>query len=124
MENLALPLVLREGYLDRTGLHDSMVCSIGLLLSCRPGMMSFDEEFGCNIWEREYSDMLSANKAEIRASLRNAIAKYEKRLFDVSVSFTTPERNIASHLGVIVRVTGNYIDEGEEKHFEANFNLG
>lgn len=124
MDYLSIPLVLREGYLDRTNLRESIVYSIGLLLSSRPGILPFNPNYGCDIWDREYSDLLAANKGEIRASLRNAINNFEKRLYEVSVSFTTSGTDPSRHLGLVVRVTANYREEGEEKRFDASFNIG
>jgi phage baseplate assembly protein W len=124
MDYLALPLVLREGYLDRTDLSESLVFSVGLLLSTRVGTLPFDRGYGCEIWEREYSDLLTANKADIRGGLRNAIDKYEKRLYNVSVSFGGAEDRSPHTLGMVVRVTGNYMDGTEEKKFEAGYQLG
>jgi phage baseplate assembly protein W len=124
MEYLALPFVLREGYLDRATLLESLTYSIGLLLSTRKGQMHFDPGYGCDIWEKEFSDLYAANKADIRASLRNAIDTYERRLFNVSVTFVGVENRTSRPLGMVVKVSGNFHDEGKEKSFEANYVLG
>ena len=124
MEYLSLPLTLRDGYLPRTDLKQSLTYSIGLLLSTRIGTMPFDPEFGCDLWEKEYSDIVMANKADIRASLRNAIDKFEKRLYNVSVSFLNLSNSRSHALGIAVKVSGNYHDGGEEKKFEASYTLG
>lgn len=124
MEYLALPFVLREGYLDRVGLHESIMYSVGLIISTRPGTMPFDPGFGCDIWDKEYSDLYTANKADMRSSLRNAVDKYEKRLYDVTVSLIEVGEAGHESLGMGVKVTGNYRDNGEEKKFEATFHLG
>jgi phage baseplate assembly protein W len=107
MEYLSLPFVLREGYLDRANLLDSITVSVGLLLSTRRGSMPFNPEYGCDIWEKEFSDLYAANKADIRASLRNAIDKFEKRLYNVSVSFVAASDDRPLSLGLVVRVKGN-----------------
>ena len=124
MEYLALPLILRDGYLPRTDLKQSLTYSIGLLLSTRIGAMPFDREFGCDLWEKEFSDIVMANKADIRASLRNAIGKFEKRLYNVSVSFVNVSDSHPHVLGMSVKVSGNYRDGSEEKKFEASYMLG
>jgi phage baseplate assembly protein W len=124
MENIALPLVLRDGYLRRASLHDSISYSIALILSTHLGQMPFDPEFGCVIWDKEYSDIYSADKAEIRASIRNSIGKYEKRLYDVSVSFSVADPTAVKTLGIVVKIKGLYRDGKEEQKFESIYNLG
>ncbi len=124
MEYIALPLALRDGYLPRADLKESITYSIGLLLSTRVGTMPFKPEFGCDLWEKEYSDLYTANKANIRASLRNAIDKFEKRLYNVSVSFTSISNTTPHALGMAVKVSGYYRDDGEEKKFEVRYMLG
>lgn len=105
-------------------MQESITYSVGLLLSTRPGMMKFMPDFGCDIWNKEYSDLYAANKADIRASLRNAISKYEERLYNVSVSFVSVEDSSPHSLGLAVKVTGNFKDGNEEKKFQANYVLG
>jgi phage baseplate assembly protein W len=124
MDYLALPFVLRDGYFDKANLRESITYSVGLLLSTRPGMMKFRPDYGCDIWNKEYSDLYAANKADIRASLRNAIGKYEERLYNVSVSFVSVEDAAVHSLGLAVKVSGNYKENNEEKRFEANYVLG
>ncbi|MCP4570183.1 MAG: GPW/gp25 family protein [FCB group bacterium] len=124
MEYLALPFVLRQGYLDTADILESITYSVGLLLSSRPGSMPFDPEYGCDIWDKEYSDLHSTNKAEVRSSLRNAIDRYEKRLYNVSVSFTGIDKATSQILGINIKVTGNYREDDEEKRFEAKYRVG
>lgn len=123
MEYLILPFALRNGYLNRGDLQESIVHSVGLILSTRAGQMPFAPEFGSEVWEREYSDIFSASKADIRAALRNAIDTLEKRLYNVSISFTPSNPYAAHRLGMVVKVTANYRDNGEEKKFEAAYQL-
>ena len=113
MEYLSLPFVLREGYFRRASLQESITYSVGLMLSTRMGLMQFDPEFGCEIWGREFSDLYTTSRANIRANLRNTIDKFEKRLYNVSVSFTSPSASTAQALGVLVKVSGNYRDGDE-----------
>jgi phage baseplate assembly protein W len=123
MEYLVLPFALRNGYLNRGDLQESITNSIGLILSTRVGRMPFLPEFGSEIWEREYGDIFSANRADVRSALRNAIDNLEKRLYNLSVSFSPSDQLLAYRLGMVVKVTGNYRDDGEEKKFEAVYRL-
>ncbi len=124
MDYLALPLVLKDGYLDKANLHESLTYSVGLILSSRPGIMPFEPEYGCAIWEKEFSDLYTVNKADVRSTLRNAINKYEKRIYNVSVSFLSLD-GVSSHaLGIAIKVSGNYHDGDREELFEATYHLG
>jgi phage baseplate assembly protein W len=124
MEYLTLPFILRDGYLARGTLRESIDHSIGLILSSRIGVMPFNREYGCDIWDKEYSDLYTANKAEIRASLRNAVDKLERRLYNVSVSFMNVSEESPHLLGMAVKVSGNYRDGAEEMKYESTFYLG
>ena len=124
MEYLSLPLVMRDGYLARANLEDSIKHSVGLILSTRVGSIDFCPEFGCDLWDKEYADLYAANKADVRASLRNALDNFEKRLSSVTVSFGMAAEKATNVLGIKVKVTGNYLDGKEEKKFEASYNLG
>lgn len=124
MEYLALPFALKKGYLDKASLYESISYSIGLLLSTRDRSIPFDPDFGCDIWDKEFSDLYTANKADLRASIRNAIDRYERRLYNASVSLVGVDTSPTHALGIAVKVTGNYRDNDEEKKFEEIFKLG
>lgn len=125
MDYLSIPFELREDYLARSqSLRDSIGFSIGLLLSSRMGSMPFLKQFGCDVWELEYGDLDSANRATIRATLRNAIATFEKRLTDVSVSYSNVHGATPHAIGLQVKVTGLFREDGEEKKFEGSYFLG
>jgi hypothetical protein len=124
MEYLTLPLVLRNGHFKRTGLKNSISNSVGLILSTRPGSIPFDPEYGCDLWDREFSDFYSANRSDVQGSVRKAIGKHEKRLFNVSVSLENIETAPGHPLGIAVRVIGNYQDGDQRKRFEEVFRVG
>ncbi|MEE9443251.1 MAG: GPW/gp25 family protein [candidate division Zixibacteria bacterium] len=124
MENLALPFVLREGYLDRAKLDESIKFSIGLILCTRRGSLPFEPDYGSDIWEKEFSDLLTANKADIRSNLRNALDKYEKRLYNISVSLVRIDGATPHSVSMAIKVTGNYKEDNEEQKFEASYLLG
>ena len=123
MEYFSLPLVLREGYLSRTTIEESIIYSVGLIISTRIGQMPFAPEYGCDMWEKEFSDILTVRSADIRAGLRNAIDKFEKRLYSVSVSFVNPQKDSSQANKVVIKVTGNYKDGTEEKKLEHSYRI-
>ena len=124
MEYLSLPFVLKKGYLQKTDLYESISFSVGLILSSRPGSIPFSPEYGCNIWEREYSDFYAANKSDIRTGIRNAIGKFEKRLHHVSVSLEASGSGARWMFGIKVKIIGKYDDRGEENKFEEVYTTG
>ncbi|MDH3889906.1 MAG: GPW/gp25 family protein [candidate division Zixibacteria bacterium] len=124
MEYLSLPLVMRDGYLARSDLDDSIRHSVGLIISTRIGSIGFSPDFGCDLWDKEYADLYAANKADVRASLRNAIDSFEKRLYNVTVSFGLATESAPHILGITVKVSGNFKDGKEELKFEASYGLG
>jgi phage baseplate assembly protein W len=123
MEYLVLPFKLTHDYLGRGDLLQSITHSVGLILSTRSGRMPFYPEYGCSIWDKEYADLYATSKSDVRASLRNAIDMMEKRLYNLSVSFTQENRVEVEALGLHVKVTGNFRDGAEEKKFEAVYHL-
>ncbi len=125
MEYLTLPYRLKHDYLGRGDLRESIMHTVGLILSTRAGRIGFMPEFGCNIWEKEFADLLATSRSDIRASLRNAVDSFEKRLYNISVSFSPEDRFEARALGITVKVTGNFRDDDDqEQKFEANYHLG
>ncbi len=121
MDFLSLPLVLRDGYLTKIDLEESIRLSIGLILSTRRGSLPFYPEYGCDIWDKEYSDLYTISKADIRSNLRNAIDRFEKRLSNISVTFESETAGLAHALGMKVKVAGDFRDNNEPKKFEDTF---
>ncbi len=124
MEYLSLPFSLDKGYLKKVDLYDSIANSVGLILSTRIGSIPFEPGYGCEIWEKEFSDMQSTNRGDIRAGVRNAIGKYEKRLHHVSVSMENVEVRSGRPLGIVIKVSGKFDEDGKEKRFEETFTTG
>ena len=125
MEYLSLPLVLRKGYFKTTDVRSSITDSIGLILGTRRGSLPFDPEYGCDLWEQEYADLYRANKSDVQSSIREAIARNEQRLYNISVSMKDMPTTSPTHpLGIAVVVIGNYRDGDAEKRFEERFTIG
>jgi hypothetical protein len=124
MEYLSLPFALRKGYLRKTGIQNSISTSIGLILSTRRGSLPFDPDYGCDLWEREYSDLFMVNKSDVQGAVRGAITKNEPRLYNVSVSLVNIQTGANHPLGIAIKVIGNFKEDKEEKRFEETFNIG
>ena len=123
MDYLALPVVLKDGFLPRANLRDNIINSIGVILATRPGVLPFAPEFGCGLWEREFSDMPTARKGDISASLRIAISTHEKRLYDLDVTYKESRDERSSKLGLVVTITGKYLEDDTERELDVSFSL-
>lgn len=125
MYYLILPLILRKGDLGKAGIEESIFCSIGLILNTRKGSLPFDEGFGCDLWEWEFSDIYRVNAADIRKSVREAINIYEPRLNNIDVSIPQKKGERTKRpLGLGLVVAGTFVDEGRERNFRREFNIG
>jgi len=121
---VALPLILREGHWRRCSLRESISYSVGLILNTRYGILDYDPEYGCPIWDHEFADLYTINRADLRGRLRHAIGTLEPRLTAISIDFE-PVPNVESRsLGIRVKVTGYFKDDGDEQRFEAAYILG
>jgi phage baseplate assembly protein W len=124
MDYIALPFALKKGYLEKTDLYKSISNSIGLILSTRQGTLPFDSDYGCGLWDREFSDFFMVNRQDVQGSVRNAINQFEPRLYNVSATLVNIDSGPEHPLGIAVRVIGNYRDENVEKRFEEIFSIG
>ncbi len=115
---------LVQGHFERVSFSESLTQSIGLLLSTRLGGLLYRPDYGCAVWDKSFSDLHAANKAEIRAALRDAINQHEKRLYNVSVSFEPAPDGGGRALGIEVTVRGDYKENGVEQQFDAVYRLG
>jgi len=119
-EYLSLPLTLEEGHFPRCNLRDSLVNSVRLIISTRVGQLPFLPEFGCMLWEREFTDLHTASKADVRASIRTAIGVHEPRLYNVDVVFSEGDVGKHRQIGLIVKVTATYREGGVEKMLDVS----
>jgi len=124
MGNLSIPLILKDGHFATASIEDSIICSIALILCTRIGQLPFAPDYGCSIWDREFTDLETSNKSDVRGSLRNAIEAHEKRLQDVAVAFSNVADGSPHILGLFVKVRGTYLADEEEHQFDASFRLG
>ena len=119
---LKVPLCFTQGYLDKIPLRESVSQFVGIIIGSRLNSFSYDPDFGCRIWESEYSYFSPGSESDFRTYLRNAISKNEKRLKDISVEikqdFIEPYRNKSS---LIAQIKGKYMENGVENSFEEDY---
>ena len=77
-------------------IKQSIAHHIHLINTSSFGECSFDETFGCSIWELDFDNLKSSNKIRglIKESLENSIRLHEKRLANVSVSAKIKQEEI------------------------------
>lgn len=72
---------------DTCTIKQSIAHYIHLINTSSFGECTFDETFGCSIWELDFDNLKSANKLKslIKTSLEDSIKAHEKRLTHVNV---------------------------------------
>jgi phage baseplate assembly protein W len=121
---LQLPLSLSKGSLSKVSPRESIYQFIGLIIATRMGSFPYDLDFGCRIWDAEYTYLSAKSKGDIRSDIRQAIALYERRLTNVSVevkkSVLDRKRN---RVCLVVTVKGKLTEDREKKSFSEDYFL-
>lgn len=97
MKYLKLPIdfssTLKGKTLTYCSLEESIAQSIMTQITCRYGEVAGRPDYGSEIWELEFNQLVKIHEWEekVRRSLIDTIEKYEKRLYDVSVSVKLSE---------------------------------
>lgn len=87
-----LPLKTDDFISNRTHkvclINDSIAYHIHLINTSYFGECSFDESFGCSIWDIDFDNLKSLNKLKelINESLLASLKRHEKRLSNISVN--------------------------------------
>ncbi|MDJ1502995.1 GPW/gp25 family protein [Cytophagaceae bacterium BD1B2-1] len=110
---LRLDEILQKKMHTQCGLRESVAQNLFLLLTTHFRESRFDGEYGCSIWEEDFS-LQSSNrwKDEIVKSVTTTIAEYEKRLANVRVraEMEDHEFTLGEHKRRIKRRLGIWID--------------
>lgn len=79
-------------------LKDSIAHHIHLLNTTHFGECSFDETFGCAIWEIDFDNLKSVNKLKnlIIESLEESLKRHEKRLTNIKVEVNINQEEIST----------------------------
>ena len=79
--------------LKKLSLRDSISQFISVIITTYFEEYSFDENFGCEIWESDFDLLVSPNvlKEQIKKSLNEQINTYEKRLSNIDVNIELME---------------------------------
>ncbi len=111
-------------------LEESIAQYLMMLITSRYGEIAGKNDFGSEIWELEFNQLVKIYEWEekVRLSLERTIAKYEKRLLDTKVIVTLSEIDIdldskqysKVRRRAIIGVTGIIINTGMPFNFDTS----
>ncbi len=81
---------------NKCDIKESIAHFIHLITTTYFGECTFDETFGCSIWEVDFDNLTSTNKIKtlITNSLFDSLKKHEKRLTKVDVNIVIKQEEI------------------------------
>lgn len=114
-------------------LKQSIVYHIHLINTSYFGECSFDESYGCTIWDIDFDNLSSSNKVKemIRESLIESLKKHEKRLSKIAIEVNIKQEEIPSlKNGITVKkkvtleIKGKIKKTNEDFHYNEYFYIG
>lgn len=134
MNYLKLPLdfskMLKIDKSKRCSLEESVAQHLMMQITCRYGEVAGREDFGSDIWELEFDQLVKLHEWEevVQKSLVRTINTYEKRLYDVKVNVVLSEvdMDISSKTyseikrKAVIRVAGRLFQTGEIFNFNTS----
>lgn len=134
MKYLKLPIdfsgMLHGGTQDRCLIEESIAQYIMMQITSRYGEVAGRSDFGSDIWELEFNQLVKIYEWEerVRVSLLESIVKYETRLTDVKVGVSLSEidTDIDSEKysqvrrKAVINVSGNIIQTGVAFNFNTS----
>ncbi len=97
MNYIKLPVdfssMLKGKNTSKCSLEESIAQYIMMQITCRYGEIAGKNDFGSDIWELEFNQLVKIYEWEerVKASILNTITKYETRLNEVKVSVSLNE---------------------------------
>ncbi|MFC5045000.1 GPW/gp25 family protein [Aquimarina hainanensis] len=91
--------IIKNEEVDKIELKQSIVNFIHLVTTSYYGECSFDESFGCSIWNIDFDNLASTNKLKnvIADSLVESITSHEKRLKNIKVEVDIQQEELNRH---------------------------
>ncbi len=134
MNYLKLPLdfseMLKIATIERCSLEESVAQHLMMQITCRYGEVAGREDFGSDIWELEFNQLVKLHKWEelVRKSLIRTVNKYENRLYDVKVNVVLSEVEMDASSKTyseikrkaVIRVAGRLFQTGEVFNFNTS----
>ncbi|WP_271783481.1 GPW/gp25 family protein [Aquimarina algiphila] len=134
MKHIKLPIdfsdLLKGKGKKECSLEESIAQYIMMLIISRYGEVAGKDDFGSDIWELEFNQLVKIYEWEekVRLSLVHAITKYEKRLSDIKVvvSLSEVDTDVDSKTysqirrKAIIGVSGNIVQTGVPFSFDTS----
>ena len=134
---LSLPLKTKmltsSGEHPRCDIKESIVNHIHLITTSYFGECSFDETFGCSIWDVDFDNLESASKLKqiIVESLHESLRIHEKRLTNINVSLRIKQEEVLDNKSsnvikkkVDIKINGKVKKTNEDFSYVEYFYIG
>jgi phage baseplate assembly protein W len=112
--------------LEQTSLQDSLANNLHLIIITAHGELSYDEEYGCPVWERDFEHIQRSKLwlKELDDGLKKIMSEYEPRLqnFQIQCEIQTFEHKFETVKGsgirmrkkLIVTIRAKLVSTGED----------
>lgn len=130
---LNLGALIKNDEYKKCNLENSISTHIHLINTTYFGECTFDESYGCSIWDVDFDNLSNVNKIKVTItdSLMKSLKKHEKRLSKTSIEVKIKQEELSSSkTGVIIKkkvtikVKGRIIKTDESFFYEENFYIG
>ncbi len=118
---------------NKCAIKESIAHFIHLITTAYFGECTFDETFGCSIWDVDFDNLSSTNKIKtlIADSLFDSLKRHEKRLtkIDIDVSIKQEEITATKTSNIVkkkvsIRITGKVRKTDEDFLYNEFFYIG
>jgi phage baseplate assembly protein W len=96
---LRLDLIMQKKEHPKCSPQQSVAQQLHLVITTAFGELSFDNSFGCNIWDHDFDNLTSGHKLKemIRQSLLQSIHQYENRLGAVRLEISVRQEELLEY---------------------------
>lgn len=115
---------------DKCSVNESIAQNIMMIITCRYGEVAGKSDFGCEIWELEFNQLIKIHEWEdiVESSILKSVSKYEKRIKNVKIKVSLKEVDddirSKSYSQVkrkaIINIAGNLIDRDDVFNFNTS----
>lgn len=118
---------------NKCDIKESIAHFIHLITTAYFGECTFDETFGCSIWDVDFDNLSSTNKIKtlIADSLFDSLKRHEKRLTKIDITVSIKQEEItatkASNIvkkKVSIKITGKVMKTDEDFLYNEFFYIG